>query len=180
MREYGELMLVELRKVIPAFLKRVDVDGAWRGVDRVLARDARATCGGRGQGAGGESSPSRAPEVTLVDWDPDGEVKVVAAALYGESDLPDDRCWHRARDDARTSGRRAGARRRRPGEPPAQAGPRLGAHRVPVRRVCDYGAFRDLQRHRLLTIEWQRLTTEHGYEIPPRSTRPACARSGAP
>ena len=32
--------------------------------------------------------------------------------------------------------------------------------------LCDYGAFRDLQRHRPLTIEWQRLTTEHGYETP--------------
>ena len=32
MREYGDLMLVELRKVIPAFLKRVDVDdAAWHG-----------------------------------------------------------------------------------------------------------------------------------------------------
>src|SRR5262249_35064800 len=30
----------------------------------------------------------------------------------------------------------------------------------------DYGAFRDLQRHRMLTIEWQALTTEHGYEVP--------------
>jgi Thymidylate synthase complementing protein len=32
--------------------------------------------------------------------------------------------------------------------------------------LADYGAFRDLQRHRMLTIEWQRLTTVHGYEIP--------------
>jgi thymidylate synthase ThyX len=30
----------------------------------------------------------------------------------------------------------------------------------------DYGGFRDLQRHRLLTIEWQSLTPDHGYEIP--------------
>ena len=28
----------------------------------------------------------------------------------------------------------------------------------------DYGAFRDLQRHRMLTIEWQPLTPHHGYE----------------
>ena len=28
------------------------------------------------------------------------------------------------------------------------------------------GALRDLQRHRPLTIEWQRLTTEHGFEVP--------------
>ena len=32
--------------------------------------------------------------------------------------------------------------------------------------LCDFGAYRDLQRHRPLTIEWQRLTTEHGYETP--------------
>ncbi|HEV1997935.1 MAG TPA: FAD-dependent thymidylate synthase, partial [Candidatus Dormibacteraeota bacterium] len=32
--------------------------------------------------------------------------------------------------------------------------------------VSDYGAFRDLQRHRLLTIEWQRLGPELGYEVP--------------
>jgi len=33
--------------------------------------------------------------------------------------------------------------------------------------LCDYGAFRDLQRHRLLTIEWQSLSPTHGFEVPP-------------
>jgi thymidylate synthase ThyX len=32
--------------------------------------------------------------------------------------------------------------------------------------LCDFGAFRDLQRHRMLTIEWQRLGTQHGYSVP--------------
>ena len=32
--------------------------------------------------------------------------------------------------------------------------------------VTDYGAFRDLQRHRLLTIEWQPLGTALGYDVP--------------
>ena len=32
--------------------------------------------------------------------------------------------------------------------------------------LCDYGAFRDLQRHRPLTIEWQRLTTRRGADMP--------------
>ena len=32
--------------------------------------------------------------------------------------------------------------------------------------VCDYGAFRDLQRHRMLTIEWQRLTPRLGFDHP--------------
>ena len=32
--------------------------------------------------------------------------------------------------------------------------------------VTDYGAFRDLQRHRILTIEWQPLGGALGYDIP--------------
>ncbi len=33
--------------------------------------------------------------------------------------------------------------------------------------VGDYGTFRDLQRHRMLSgIEWQQLTTRHGYDTP--------------
>ncbi len=32
--------------------------------------------------------------------------------------------------------------------------------------LSDYGAFRDMQRHRMLTIEWQRLTPNHGYTRP--------------
>src|SRR5699024_7204691 len=32
--------------------------------------------------------------------------------------------------------------------------------------LADYGAFRDLQRHRMLTIEWQELTPRHGYVRP--------------
>jgi hypothetical protein len=32
--------------------------------------------------------------------------------------------------------------------------------------LTDYGAFRDLQRHRLLTLEWQALSARHGYTQP--------------
>jgi hypothetical protein len=32
--------------------------------------------------------------------------------------------------------------------------------------VSDYGAFRDLQRHRLLTCQWQRLSPELGADVP--------------
>ena len=32
--------------------------------------------------------------------------------------------------------------------------------------LADYGAFRDLQRHRLLTLEWQPLSALHGYVEP--------------
>jgi len=166
MREYGALILVELRKVIPAFLKRVDVDergvawtAYWRetraGVQDVTAKVLAAV------------EPEPRPEVTLTDWDPDGEVKVVAAALYAESDIPDDQLLAIAREltpeqraDVLTAtvGDRANRRHK-----PGRAWERTD-YRFDV--CCDYGAFRDLQRHRPLTIEWQRLTTEHGSEAP--------------
>jgi hypothetical protein len=46
---------------------------------------------------------------------------------------------------------------------PGRAFERIG-YRFDI--LADYGAFRDLQRHRLLTIEWQRLTPAHGYVRP--------------
>jgi hypothetical protein len=32
--------------------------------------------------------------------------------------------------------------------------------------LCDYGIFRDLQRHRMLTIDWQALSPANGFVIP--------------
>jgi hypothetical protein len=31
--------------------------------------------------------------------------------------------------------------------------------------LADYGAFRDLQRHRMLTLEWQPLSADHGFNV---------------
>ena len=48
--------------------------------------------------------------------------------------------------------------------------------------LTDYGAFRDLQRHRLLTLEWQPLSTRHGYTEPDalaRSRRRSTAGRGS-
>ena len=50
-------------------------------------------------------------------------------------------------------------RRHRPGRALERCGYRFDV-------ISDYGAFRDLQRHRLLTIEWQGLTPYHGYTMP--------------
>jgi hypothetical protein len=50
-------------------------------------------------------------------------------------------------------------RRHRPGRAFERTGYRFDV-------VSDYGAFRDLQRHRMLTIEWQDLGAALGYELP--------------
>jgi len=107
------------------------------------------------------------PEVVLTDWDPEGELKVAAAVMYATSDLPDDQLFEIAR--AMTPAQREellaaslGARTNRRHKP-GRAWERTG-YRFDV--LCDYGAFRDLQRHRPLTIEWQRLTTRWGSAVP--------------
>jgi thymidylate synthase ThyX len=166
MREYGELMLVELRKVIPAFLKRVDVEDrgvAWSRYWKDTRERVEEVTGKTLLGV----APEDREEVTLTDFDPEGEVKLTAAVMYASSSLPDDQLLEIAR--AMTSEERAAVleasvgRRSNRRHKPGRSWERT-AYRFDV--LCDYGAFRDLQRHRPLTIEWQALNTRHGYELP--------------
>ena len=159
----------ELRKVIPAFLTRVDQPdrgGRWSAVSR---RDARARPRELAARLDGHAAPGEpADEVTLTDFDPDGEVKVVAAALYAASSLPDAELLDVCATDDR---RRAGGRARRPTSATAtnrRHKPGRAFERTSYRFdiLTDYGAFRDLQRHRLLTIDWQALSARHGYMQP--------------
>ena len=165
-RRYAQMMLEELRLVIPSFLKRVDRDD--RGVAwSAYLEERRVVTEAMAAHLLGDEEPDPRPAVTLVDWDPEGEDKVLAAILYAASDLPEDQLFARVRKlspeerfallDAYVGDR--ANRRHKPG----RAFERIG-YRFDV--LADYGAFRDLQRHRLLTIEWQPLSPRHGYEMP--------------
>ena len=168
-QHYTGLMLHELRKVIPSFLKRVDLadrGGAW--TDYFVA--TRAATDELVQQLFGDPTATAAPdppEVTLVDFDPDAEDKLLAAIAYAHADLPETVLLDRVRTlgaDERVALIRAyvgerSNRRHKPG----RAFERVD-YRFDV--LSDYGAFRDLQRHRMLTIEWQRLTPDHGYVRP--------------
>jgi thymidylate synthase ThyX len=165
-RAYSQLMLEELRKVIPSFLKRVDLPdrgGAWS--DYLEAN--RRTMEHLADELLGDVAPEPRPMVVLSDYDPLGEDKLVAAALYPYTDLPEDQVLAAVR---RMSGEDRLAvlrgyvgdrqnRRHRPG----RAWERV-EYRFDV--LSDYGAFRDLQRHRMLTIEWQDLSPQHDYVLP--------------
>jgi thymidylate synthase ThyX len=165
-RAVAALMLTELRKVIPSFLTRVDRPdrgGEW---SAYLAGTSQATAAvAERLFAGVEPEPR--PSVTLVDFDPDAEDKMLAAMLYPHVDLPDDQVLARVR--ALSAGEKEavvaayvgerGNRRHKPGRGLERVGYRFDV-------LSDYGAFRDLQRHRLLTIQWQRLGPGHGYVLP--------------
>ena len=173
-RTCADQMLAELRKIIPAFLMRVDQPdrgGRWSEYFAAVREDMdhlAATLIA--------VEPEPRDEVTLTDFDPDGEVKIVAAALYAAPSCPDDQLRqiaHRLSADERVAvlrtyvGNRTNRRHR-----PGRAFERT-TYRFDV--LTDYGAFRDLQRHRLLTLEWQPLTPRHGY-IEPEAIAEAGAR----
>src|SRR5206468_48910 len=159
-------MLAELRHVIPAFLARLDQrnrGGRWIEYFAETRRDFEAAAARHVNDLVAEPRG----EVTLTDFDPDGELKVVAAALYPVAPLPDDQLLDVARrmsaDDRAAllrayTGHRANRRHK-----PGRAFERT-SYRFDI--IADYGAFRDLQRHRLLTLEWQPLSARHGYTEP--------------
>jgi thymidylate synthase ThyX len=165
-RACGEAMLRELRKVIPAFLTRVDRPD--RGVRH--AAYLAETDGAIWRVAAETFPPVTAPDgpvVRLVEFDPDGEERVLAHALWPASG----RSLTEARDAVRAMD---GAARQR--AMAAYVGERADRRYKPGRAfeattytfevVCDYGAYRDLQRHRLLTLQAQPLTPYLGYDIP--------------
>ena len=167
-RATADLMLAELRKVIPAFLSRVDQPDRGDRWSRyfIETRERTAEIAQRLDVAGGHV-PQPADEVTLTDFDPDGEIKVTAAALYASSSLSDRELMERVRrmsveDRAEVLRAYVGDRSNRRHKP-GRAFERTG-YRFDV--LTDYGAFRDLQRHRLMTIDWQALSPHHGYTQP--------------
>jgi thymidylate synthase ThyX len=164
-RHYADLMLTELRKVIPAFLRRVDIPDRGGDWSRYLEETARVIAG---EAAALDAAPEPRPPVRLVEWDPDAETKAAAAALYAVSDLPDDQLLDivtgmPADERARLLRGYVGDRRNRRHKP----GRALERAFYRFDLLTDYGIFRDLQRHRMLTMEWQRLSPLHGYVTPP-------------
>ena len=165
-RDFASQILEELKKVMPSFVSRVerpDRGGEWvayleqrrdateRWVSR-LGLDAREA----------EDTPS----VELLDVQ-GGEEELVAASLYESGAVSERQVLDRIRsmppDElgdliAELSGERAN-RRHRPGR-----GWEAVRYRFEI--VSDYGGFRDLQRHRMLTCQWQRLTPDLGAGVP--------------
>ncbi len=174
-RVYADMMLDELRKVIPSFLQRVDRPdrgGVWseylvttrsdtaRLVEELFP-DLVAPSDDHAGGPSGEAT------VELLDFDPEGEDKVIAAIVAPGTSRPEAEVLARVRrlgaEEKRSVlrayvGERSN-RRHRPGRAFERTDYRFDV-------VTDYGAFRDLQRHRMLTIEWQPLGATLGYDIP--------------
>ena len=166
-RRAGDMALEELRKVIPSFVKRVDLPGrgdVWIDYLRQLRR--RAAEGAERFGLG-DRPEEEGTAVKLVRVE-GSEDELLAASLFEATGLPESEVRRAVAGlglDERAAALREYAvgerqnRRHRPGRG-------FEALRYRFEIVSDYGAFRDLQRHRMLTCQWQALGCDLGADVP--------------
>ena len=166
-RSFGAMALEELRKVIPSFVRRVDMpERGGASIEYLRGLRERAAAGAERFGLGDRPAED-ASSVRLLRVE-GNEDDLLAASLYEATGLPEDEVRAALAGlgpDERAAailehavGERAN-RRHKPGRG-------FEALRYRFEIVSDYGAFRDLQRHRMLTCQWQRLGCELGAEVP--------------
>jgi len=168
-RAYGEMLLEELQTVMPSFVTRVprpDRGGRWIEYLRERNEAAASVAARLGLDDAAGDDEAAAPSVRLLRAH-GTEEELLAALLYEASTVGEQQAL--AAVTRLSSAERAELlrdlvaerenRRHRPGR-----GFETLTYRFEI--VSDYGAFRDLQRHRLLTCQWQRLSPDLGADIP--------------
>jgi thymidylate synthase ThyX len=166
-RRNGQMIFEAVQAVMPSFVTRVerpDRGGEW--ISYLEGRERAADRWVRRLGLDRETEPDARPSVRLLHVDGD-EDALLAALLFEAAGVGEEET--RIRLAALSSDERAellsdlvgvrANRRHRPGRG-------FEALRYRFEIVSDYGAFRDLQRHRLLTCQWQRLGPDLGAGIP--------------
>ncbi|HET9098662.1 MAG TPA: dTMP kinase [Candidatus Saccharimonadales bacterium] len=167
-RKTGQDLLTQARKVIPMYLERADKPE--RGGAMVAYR---ANTFSKMQELAASNLPTQhadsiSDQVSLVDFWPRNELLLVADMLYEHTSMSLEELqatvnsWpydKKAEIFSTYMGERLN-RRHRPGRA-------LEKVHYSWDILCDYGIFRDLQRHRMVDdMEWQQLTPRYGYEIP--------------
>jgi thymidylate kinase/thymidylate synthase ThyX len=166
-RETGEAMLHEARKVMPTFLERADKPDRGGAMVAYMSETRHAVKKLATQFLPDQHATPK-DVVQLVDVWPRNELDLVADMLYEHSNLSvkelqaEVTTWpYDKKLEVFTTymGERLN-RRHRPGRALEKA-------HYSWDLLCDYGIFRDLQRHRMVDdMEWQLLTPRYGYEVP--------------
>ena len=165
-RDFASMILEELKKVMPSFVARVERPD--RGGEWVSYLERRREAAERWVARMGldRAEIDGAPSVELIDVE-GSEDDLIAASLFESAGTSERAILDRVRslppDEqaemiADLAGDRAN-RRHRPGR-----GWEAVRYRFEI--VSDYGGFRDLQRHRMLTCQWQRLSPDLGAGVP--------------
>lgn len=163
-KNLADSMHEELSKVIPSFVKRAN-DAYGKSAQQYISETYKGV--GKFVASSVEQLPEQAEEVTLVEHDKEAEDKILRAIIYTHSKMPLAQIKEIVgnMNPAQKKGllmeylsRRAN-RRHKPGRALEHA-----YYTFDI--LSNYGIYRDLQRHRLLTQEAQELTVFHGYDTP--------------
>ncbi|MGH7142408.1 MAG: FAD-dependent thymidylate synthase [Candidatus Saccharimonadales bacterium] len=166
-RQTGQGILDECRKVMPVFLERADKPDRG-GASIAYQSNTHNNIKKLARKYLPNNYSERAEAVTLSSFWPHNELDIVADMLYEFSDQPlsairqevDEWSYAKKIHVFETyMGERLNRRHR-----PARA---IEKMHYSWDLICDYGIFRDLQRHRMVDdLEWQLLTPRFGYEVP--------------
>jgi thymidylate synthase ThyX len=162
----GASMHEELQKVIPSFVKRAN-DEMFGKVQQKYLSETRSAMDKISSEFTQKIPIENLEPVTLVEFDPDAEIKIVASMMYpfthhSMKQLQD--LVRKMTSDQRKKiiheylYRRAN-RRHKPGRAFENA-----YYKFDV--LGNFGIYRDLHRHRVLTQERQDFTVKHGFETP--------------
>jgi thymidylate synthase ThyX len=164
-RNVATMMHEELSKVIPSFVKRA-TDKYGQETQKYLI-DTRELMEKISQDATKNIEPEKSDYVTLVKFDPDAKNKVVAALLYPQSKLSMKQLLELAGKMSEKEKikiiREHFTHRKNRRHKPSRA--LENVHYI-FDILANFGLYRDLQRHRMLTQERQDLTVDYGYDIP--------------
>jgi thymidylate synthase ThyX len=174
-RSYGRMILEEVKAVMPSFVARVerpDRGGEW--VRYLERREEAARRWVASLGLDREEEPDARPTVRLLRVEGTQE-QLMAALLFEAAGVPEDESLA-AVEALSTPQKQAllddlvGVRENRRHRP----GRGFEALRYRFEIVSDYGAFRDLQRHRMLTCQWQQLSPHLGAGVPEEVDAAGC------
>src|SRR5919199_1901748 len=176
-RAYGRMILDAVKAVIPSFVTRVerpDRGGEWIAYLEERERAAERWVARLGLDRRDAAADAQRSSVRLLHVDGD-EDALLAALLFEAAGAGEDETRIRLSAlgaDERTAllADLVGERRNRRHRP----GRGFEALRYRFEIVSDYGAFRDLQRHRMLTVQWQRLTPHLGAGVPEEVEAAGC------
>lgn len=165
--DVGKQLLDEARKVIPTFLERADKPDRG-GATIAYNANTRHSVKKLAEEYLPINYPQETEPVQLVNYWPRNELDLIPDMLYEHSNLPlkqlqsEVESWPISKKLSvfeAYMGERLN-RRHRPGRAIEKA-------HYSWDLVCDYGIFRDLQRHRIVDdLNWQSLSPRYGYEVP--------------
>lgn len=157
MQEIGAKIKKEALKIIPTLIKFADANKYIQKTNKSLSSLSKDFL---------SKNPEPVNPVEIVDYDKNAENKLVAGLLYRHSNLPYKQIMVQVKSMSQKKKEKVideALRNRSDYDQPIREFENI-YYTFDI--LMDYGAFRDIQRHRMCTQLNQRVTVIHGYDTP--------------